>query len=310
MQQNLTVIVPVHNGMPFLKETIQSILNQTYRDFHLLIIDDGSTDGSSEYLKTLTDSRIEIRHQSNMGLPASLNQAISSSDSKLIARLDQDDVALPSRLQEQVDFLDSHPDYACVLSNISRITESGKKEFSSYGAVLLGEVNDYRSAVYGSIVHSTICFRRESFLALGGYRSSLYPVDDYDFLLRFEETYKAAVINKALVKYRIHAKSETFKTFNEMEFKTRYVEKMANRRRDGEPEVSLTEFSHTLNQVTSLEKWKRNVNGMGRLMFRQAGLMLGEGKYFRGLYSLTGSFLLTPRLTLSRLLSMYRRNKS
>lgn len=141
MQQHLTVIIPVYNGMPFLKETIQSILNQTYRDFHLLIVDDGSTDGSSEYLKTLTDSRIEVRHQSNMGLCASLNQAVASSDSELIARLDQDDVALPSRLQEQIDFLSSHLDYACILSRISRITESGKKEFPSYETDFSEEVS-------------------------------------------------------------------------------------------------------------------------------------------------------------------------
>lgn len=170
-------------------------------------------------------------------------------------------------------------------------------------------VSDYGWGVYGCIVHSTICFRRESFLALGGYRSSLYPVDDYDLLLRFEEIYKVAVINKALVKYRIHAKAGTFKTFPEMEFKTRYVEEMAARRRSGKPEVSLIEFSHTLNQATLWEKWKRNINGMGRLMFRQGGLMLAEGKYFRGLYSLAGAFLLAPRSTLYKLLAMHR-NKS
>ena len=309
MQSKLTVIVPVYNGMPFLKETIESILNQTYKDFHLLIVNDGSTDESSEYLKTLTDSRIEVKHQSNMGLCASLNQAVASCDSELIARLDQDDVALPSRLQDQVDFLSSHLDYACVLSSISRITESCK-EFGSYDPDFSEEISDYKWGVYGCVVHSTICFRKESFLTLGGYRSFLYPVDDYDLLLRFEESYQVAVINKALVKYRIHAKAGTFKTFREMEFKTRYVEEMAAQRRSNKPEISLMEFSHTLNQATLWEKWHRNINEMGRLMFRQAGLMIGEGEYFRGLYGLTVAFLLTPRLTLYKLLALRHRNES
>ena len=309
MKQKLTVIIPVYNGMPFLKEAVQSILNQTYEDFHLLIIDDGSTDESLEYLKTLTDPRIEVRYQSNIGLCASLNQAVASSESELISRLDQDDIALPFRLQEQIDFLNSHPDYACVLSRISRISQSGK-EFGSYETDFSEEISDYMQILYGCIVHSTICFRREGFLALGGYRSSLYPVDDYDLLLRFEEVYKVAVINKALIKYRIHSQAGTFKVFYDMELKTRYVEEMSGRRRSGSSEISLMEFSHTLNQEPLWEKWKRNINGRGRLMFRYAGLKIGEGKYVSGLYSLVGACLLTPKLTFQKLLSLYRQNEN
>jgi glycosyltransferase involved in cell wall biosynthesis len=309
MQHNLTVVIPVYNGMPFLKETIQSILDQTYQDFHLLIVDDGSTDGSTEYLKTLTDSRVEVKFQKNMGLCASLNQAMLSSNSNLIARLDQDDIAAPTRLQEQINFLNSHPDYSCVLSGISRFTSG--MEFGSYQNDYTEEISDYTQVIYGCIVHSTICFRRESFVALGGYRPSLYPVDDYDLLLRFEESYKVAVINKALVRYRIHSKAGTFKTFSDMEFNTKYVEEMASRRRAGMPELSLTEFGETLNQVTSWEKYSRNINGIGRLMFRRAGLMIGEGNYINGLYNLVGASLLSPKNTFHKLMGMYQnKNKS
>lgn len=303
--QKLTVIIPVYNGMPFLKDAIQSILNQTYKDFNLLIIDDGSTDDSPEYLKNLNDSRIEVRYQTNIGLCASLNQSIASCDSALIARLDQDDIALPFRLQEQVDFLNSNADYACVLSNISRITERGK-EFGSYGTYCTEEISDYRWGLYGSMVHSTICFRRESFLALGGYRPALYPVDDYDLLLRFEEAYTVAVINKVLTKYRIHTKAGTFRTFYDMDIKTRYVEEMAARRRSGNPEISFLEFSHILNQATLQEKWSRNIHRMGRLMFRKAGLMIGEEQYISGSYNLIGACLLAPNLTFGKLLDLYQ----
>lgn len=309
MKNRLTVVIPVYNGMPFLKDTVQSILNQTYKDFHLLIVDDGSTDDSPDYLKTLSDPRVEIRFQSNMGLCASLNQAIASSDAELIARLDQDDIALPDRLQNQVEFLASHPDYACVLSNISRITESGK-EFEPYKTDFSEEISDYRHKQYGCIVHSTICFRKESFLALGGYRSALYPVDDYDLLLRFEEAYKVAVINRVLVKYRIHGRAGTFNTFYDMELKSRYVEQMAIQRRSGKPEVSLTEFSQTLDQANLLEKWKRNLNTQGKLMFRRAGLMIGEKQYIGGFYNLAGACLLAPKFASGRLLGLYSSRSS
>ncbi|HEY9596871.1 MAG TPA: glycosyltransferase family A protein [Cyanophyceae cyanobacterium] len=309
MQKELTVIIPAYNGMPFLKDSIQSILNQTYKDFHLLIIDDGSTDGSPEYLKTLVDSRVDVRYQNHTGLCDSLNQAIASSDSELIARLDQDDIALPFRLQEEIDFLISHSDYACVLSLISRITQNGK-EFGSYETDFVKKISDYKWGLYGSIVHSTICFRRESFLALGGYRSSLYPVDDYDLLLRFEEFYKVAVINRPLIKYRIHSNAGTFKTFYDMEFKTRYVEEMASRRRSGKPELSLMEFKKKeLDQSTLMEKWKRYTHTRGKVMFRKAGLMIGEGQYISGLYNLMGACLLTPKLTFHKLLALYQNKR-
>jgi len=305
MKPTLTVIVPVYNGMPFLRETIDSILNQTYQEFRFLIVDDGSTDNSSDYLKTLTDSRVEVRSQSNMGLCASLNRAIESADTELIARLDQDDVALSCRLEEQVNFLTAHPDYACVLSAVSRMTESGKA-FGSYEVKATEAVSDYRANRYGCIAHSAICFRRESFLALGGYRPVLYPVDDYDLLLRFEENYKVAVINRALIKYRIHSQAGTFKTFYDMDFKTRYVEAMAARRRSGKPEISLTEFNQILQQAPVWERWQKNADRVGRLMFRKAGLMIGEAQYIGGVYNLVGSFLLAPKFVWKRLLALYR----
>ena len=305
MQQKLTVIMPVYNGMPFLAEAVDSILSQTYRDFHFLIINDGSTDESLEYLESLTDPRIEVRTQSNAGLCNSLNQAVKSCESELIARLDQDDIALPSRLYEQVKFLTSHTDYDCVLSNISRITESGN-EFGAYEVNSSDETSNYSSNLYGCIVHSTICLRRESFLKLGGYRSFLYPVDDYDLLLRLEENYNVAVINKPLVKYRIHSKAGTFGTFHDMEFKTRYVIAMTTRRRAGEPEMSLTEFSQTLDQATWLERVRRNINSTGRLRFRRAGLMLGEKQYIGGVFNLAGACLLAPRFAYGRLVGLYK----
>jgi len=163
----LTVIVPIYNAMPFLKETVESILQQTYQNFRLLLVDDGSADSSIDYLNSLTDSRVEIRQQKNLGLCESLNQAISSVQTEFVARLDQDDLSLPSRLQEQMEFLEQHPDYHCVLSNISRISASGK-DFGHYQSNnSAGVISDYAPGTYGCIVHSTICFRRQAFISLG-----------------------------------------------------------------------------------------------------------------------------------------------
>lgn len=303
MFTKLTVIIPIYNGMPFLKETIDSILNQTYQDFRLLLIDDGSTDSSYQYLQGLTDPRIEVRQQKNLGLCESLNRAIASVDSEFIARLDQDDVSLPTRLQEQIDFLEQNSDYICVFSNISRISETGR-EFGQYQIKSDAAIADYDQKLYGCIVHSTICFRRPAFMEVGGYRAFVYPVDDYDLLLRFWETGKVAVINKPLVKYRIHSKAGTFKVFHEMQLKTRYVEAVSGLRRSGKSEISLAEFKETVDRTNLSGKLSRHFRERGMLLFRKSGLLIGEGQTLPGLFNLLIAFLFYPQFVTKRLLAL------
>jgi glycosyltransferase involved in cell wall biosynthesis len=302
MQYSVTVIIPVYNGMPFLPETVDSILQQTYEDFRLLIVDDGSTDDSFTYLQSLTDQRIEIRQQRNLGFGKSLNRAVESVDSDFIVHLDQDDVALPTRLQEQLDFLSSHQEYGFVLSNVSKISSMGM-EFGGYVINDAELISNYESVKYGAISPSTLCFRRQAFLELGGYRPSLYPVDDYDLLLRAEENYGIAVINKPLVKYRVHSKSASFKKFYEMQFKTRYIETLASMRRSGQLEISLEEFTKKT-KGSFLEKMNEYRRSLGKLNFRKAGCLIGEKNYIYGTFSLLYAYLLTPSFVSKRLSSL------
>lgn len=303
MPSKLTVIIPVYNGMPFLPATVESILSQTHREFQLLLVDDGSTDDSFQYLQSLTDPRVEIRQQKNLGLCESLNRAIASVDSEFIARLDQDDLSAPTRLQEQMDFLEQHPDYICVFSNIARISETGR-EFGYYELNPDQPISDYDQSRYGCIVHSTICFRRQAFIEVGGYRSLVYPVDDYDLLLRFWEYGKVAVINKPLVKYRIHSKAGTFKVFREMQIKTRYVITMAEFRRRGKPEISLAEFTQTIDRTNFWGRLTRQSREFGMLHFRKAGLLIGEGQVLLGGLNLIAAAVFYPKFVTRRLFAL------
>jgi glycosyltransferase involved in cell wall biosynthesis len=289
--------------MPFLRETIESILSQTYKDFHLLLVDDGSTDNSFQYLQSLDDPRVEVRQQKNLGLCESLNHAIASVDSEFIARLDQDDLSLPTRLQEQINLLEQNPNYICVFSNVSRISETGR-EFGYYNLNPDQPISDYEQSIYGCIVHSTVCFRRQAFNKIGGYRSFVYPVDDYDLLLRFWEYGKVAVINKPLVKYRIHSKAGTFKVFHDMQVKTRYVTAMSELRMKGQPEISLEKFVETIDQANSLTKFSRFSKERGMLFFRKAGLLIGEGENLHGAFNLLLAFLFFPTFVVNRLLAL------
>lgn len=305
MSPTLTAIVPVYNGMPFLKETVESLLNQTYQDFQLLIVDDGSTDGSRDYLKSIDDPRLDlIFNAENQGLCRSLNQGIlHHAKSDLIARLDQDDLALPSRLAEQFAFMQHHPHYAGVLCQVSRIGAKGQ-EFGYYLTPnSQSPIEDYHLDRYGFIVHSTFMFRRQQFLRVGGYRSSLYPVDDVDLLLRLWEKYPLAVINKPLVKYRIHSQASSFNTFWMMQNKTRYALEMHHHRQQGMPELTFDDWMD-LDKTPLLPKILRYKNEFGQLMFRNAGRSFGEGKKISGGLFLLSAFFSNPHFTTQRLLAL------
>ena len=103
----ITVSINAYNGMPFLIEAVESILKQTMQDFILFIVNDGSTDGTADYLKQLTDPRIRVLDQANSGTAASSNRAISECNTEYIVRMDADDISLPTRLECLLQFMAS-----------------------------------------------------------------------------------------------------------------------------------------------------------------------------------------------------------
>src|SRR6266576_3990845 len=109
----LSVVMPVHNGLPFLHESIRSILKQTFSDFEFVILDDGSTDGSEHILRDWEkrDSRIRVlQSERKLGLSASSNLVVRNSNSAVVARMDADDTCSPDRLKRQLEILETHPD--------------------------------------------------------------------------------------------------------------------------------------------------------------------------------------------------------
>lgn len=110
----VSVLLPVYNGGPYLGASIESLLGQTYRNFELIIVNDGSTDDTAQVIERYQDPRIRLLNQENRGLSPSLNRAVAAARGKYLARQDADDLSLPSRLEKQVAFLESHPDHGIV----------------------------------------------------------------------------------------------------------------------------------------------------------------------------------------------------
>ncbi|MDP2231320.1 glycosyltransferase [Methylotenera sp.] len=205
----ISVNMPVYNCAVYLTEAIESILNQTFQDFELIICNDGSTDHSLKIAKTYAakDSRISIITRENLGIVATRNEMLAHSRGKFIAVLDCDDVALPNRFALQVKYLEEHPDVVCVGGDTRLI--DGKGRYLTTLLHIRGNeaINESALAGNGAITHSCAMMRSDIMRSVGGYDPERNLVEDLDMWLRLGELGKLENIAEPIVKYRLHAKS-------------------------------------------------------------------------------------------------------
>lgn len=199
----LSVILPVYNGLAYLEAAIDSVLNQTFSDFELIIINDGSTDGSGAWIEGLEDPRIRYYQQTNRGLAATLNRAIGLSRGRYIARQDQDDVCMPQRMQRQVEFLEANPEVGMV--GAAAEIWVGNEKTNRF----LAHPSDDAALRFGLLfdnyfVHSSVMIRREVLDRVGGYCEdrSRQPPEDYELWSRIMREYKVANLPEVLMAYR------------------------------------------------------------------------------------------------------------
>lgn len=195
----LTILMPVLNSELTLGEAIESLLGQTYKDFTLLIIDDGSTDSTWSIINSFKDSRIKsVRHGKNMYLPMRLNEGINLSKSQFIARADGDELSDPRRLELQVKFLSEHPDYVAVGSNFTRIDPSGKLIFRSFLPKNYQEIKN-KIFLANPFRHGSLLFRRRVFESIGQYNTYYRYSQDYDLMLRITSRFPVANLEEPLI---------------------------------------------------------------------------------------------------------------
>lgn len=206
----ITVIMPVYNGERYIREAIESILNQTFTDFEFLILNDGSTDRSVEIIESYSDSRIRLIHnEKNLKLIATLNIGIMFARGEYLARMDCDDVSLPQRLEKQVEFLDNHPDVGIVGTGFQLIDSFGRTlgvpvRFPSEHKVL-----QWALYFYSPIVHPSVMMRKEVILAAAGYSPKYLHAEDYDLWYRLSQMIRLANLKDTLLYLRKHETSVT-----------------------------------------------------------------------------------------------------
>lgn len=205
----VTVLMSVHNGMPYLSEAVQAVLRQTFRDFEFLILDDASTDDSLKFLRAQTDPRIRvIELTENIGLTAALNRGLREARGEFVARQDADDVSDQRRLELQLGFLSGHPSCAVVGAQArlvdGRGRSQGKKNFPlGYRGIAFSHLFD------NALAHSAVTFRRAAVLAAGGYDEAWTASQDYELWSRMSERHALANLPERLVSLRVLDSSMT-----------------------------------------------------------------------------------------------------
>jgi len=200
----LSVVMPVHNALPYLDDAIASILNQTFSDFEFAIFDDGSTDGSTEKLRewALRDSRIRlIETATNLGPVLSSQSAADAAHSPIVARMDADDISNADRLLQQLEVLNDQPDVGLVAS-LYDLIDSGGRTIRSADVWRLSQ----RSPM-APFPHSAIMYRKDIFDRAGGYRQGTEYWEDQDLVTRMSRVSKIMVIPRSLLRVRQTATS-------------------------------------------------------------------------------------------------------
>ena len=200
----VSVLLPVYNGEKYLKETIDSVLNQTYFNLEFIIIDDGSVDSTESIISNYTDSRIRyIKNQHNLKLIATLNKGIELCEGKYIARIDADDLMHPNRLQKQVHFLETHLDYVLVGSAVRLIKEGVEEESIRYYT----EHDDivFSMLFYCPFIHPSLLIRKSIINENKLYfDSDFIHAEDYELWTRMVSFGKVTNLPEKLTSYRIH----------------------------------------------------------------------------------------------------------
>lgn len=200
----ISVIMSVYNGAPHIHASVQSILQQNFTDFELLILNDGSTDSSSEILNALAsgDSRIRLIERENRGLVASLNELIAAAKSPLLARMDSDDIAMPDRLGLQFAYLKANPQIGILGSNTHDLDENGFLQRADEKYPLSPQ--DARLSLRDGppVCHPSVMMRTDIIRALGGYRAAFRHAEDYDLWLRASLVTDISNLPQRLLLYR------------------------------------------------------------------------------------------------------------
>ena len=301
----LSIVVSVYNGAEYLEQMIDSILAQTFTEYELIIVDDGSTDATPAILERYAakDTRIRIIQQENQGTPVALNHGIAAAQTDIIVRMDADDRMLPYRLEKQLAYFEAHPEATVISCLAYYINDQNKIIGKNYTD--LYTIEDCKRYIREDKIifclHPGAMFRKSPIMEIGGYRSQLRYAQDMDLWNRLgDHGYYTIVMPEILVEYRIHPKASMNKAVQRSDM-DKWIIDGIHRRRRGEKELTFDEYRNALQTIPWWQRLKRKWIIYRNIYYRTAGLMYGNRRYGQFLRYMFLACLLGPHYVFFKL---------
>ena len=201
MQPSVSIVLPVFNGEKYLASSIESVLDQSFTDFELILVNDCSTDSTEEIIRRYAAQNpriVYLKNEVNLKLPASLNRGFSAAKGQYYSWTSDDNLYHKEAIQKMVAFLEEHPDVSMVYCDYNRIDAEG---------TLIGslKVGSPQRLIYGNNVGACFLYKAEVAKTIGEYRTDYFLVEDYEYWLRINLHYKIAPLNETLYDHRMHA---------------------------------------------------------------------------------------------------------
>jgi glycosyltransferase involved in cell wall biosynthesis len=296
---SVSVLMTVYNGLPYLPLAVESVLRQTLREFQFVIVNDGSSDGSEDYLNGLTDARIAIVHQENQGTGPAANRGLQLCNTDFVARIDADDIALPTRLERQHRFLTDHSDVGLAGTQVAPLGEAGVGRSL---ALPTGHEAICHALCHGrhALSHSSVMIRSSVLKSIGGYWTQ--PLfDDWDMMIRVGEVSRLANLNEVLHYYRVHHSSLNGSSMDRVRLSIDFACELARRRSGGLPPISVEAFKQ---QRAARPWWQRRwerLQNYALQQYRAASADLYGGRPLRGRARLAWAAACAPQLAAERI---------
>lgn len=291
----ISVLIPTYNAGIYIEKTLQSVLEQTYQNIEIIVVDDGSTDDTEIILKKFDDPRLHYIKQTNSGGPAKpRNVGIAASKGEYIALFDSDDLMLPTKLSTQIEALKATPDAAFCCTNFSKIDECGKittaafwetnKNFQNLDKSKQDTFGNYyyypneltnNLLIHNFVATSSVLIRKDVLDKIGGFDESLANADDYDMWLRISPHYSYILIPQVMHQYRLREGNIT----------SRGIYKLV----DGRVAVLKRHMNKASNKTTASHVKKtilRYLLCAGYYYFQQQDLQKAKEYYLESIYTL------------------------
>ena len=205
----ITVLMPAYNAGKYIGEAITSVLEQSFTDFELLIINDGSTDNTVKIIRSFHDPRIVLISQDNKGVASALNVGLASARAPYIARFDADDICYHNRLKIQYDFITTYPEYSIIGSAADYMDAEGHFIFTHHPEGHLNEEIQQLKYSICPFIHSSVFYKKEVVVNNGGYNEHAYTYEDHFLWVNILKNEKACNLSQALIKVRLNPESIT-----------------------------------------------------------------------------------------------------